>query len=72
MSVETASAFLTEFTDKHTLRVQLYIMNPKTLQDFLRFAHSKTGYSFTKEDLQAALANFDAESLKIIKQRYSL
>ncbi|HVU12315.1 MAG TPA: Nif11-like leader peptide family RiPP precursor [Phototrophicaceae bacterium] len=72
MSVETATAFLNKFTEKPTLRSQLYVMNPKTVDDFLRYAHSKTGYTFTKADLQAALANFDKPSAKELKQKYSL
>ncbi len=72
MSVQNATAFLTIFTEKPTLRTQLYVMNPKTIDDFLRFAHSKTGHTFTKADLQAALANFDKPSAKELKQKYSL
>jgi hypothetical protein len=72
MSVQTASAFLTVFSEKPTVRTQLYVMNPRTMEDFLRFAHSKTGYSFSKEDLQAALQNFNSASAKELKERYSL
>lgn len=72
MSVQNATAFLTVFSDKPTLRSQLYVMNPRTIDDFIRYAHSKTGYAFSKEDLQAALANFETGSSKQLKQRYSL
>ncbi len=72
MSVENASAFLTVFSDKPTVRTQFYVMNPRTVEDFLRFAHSKTGYSFSKEDLQAALPAFNSVSARELKQRYSL
>ena len=72
MSVETATAFLTKFAEKPTLRSQLYVMNPKTLDDFLRYAHSKTGFVFTKADLQAALPAFNKPSITQLKQKYSL
>ena len=72
MSVETATAFLTVFTEKPTMRTQFYVMNPRTLADFLRYAHSKTGYSFTKADLQEALKSFNSPSAAQLKQRYSL
>jgi predicted ribosomally synthesized peptide with nif11-like leader len=72
MSVENATAFLNVFTSNPGMRTQLYVMNPKKLSDFLRYAHSKTGYSFTKEDLQTALASFNSPSTKQLKQRYSL
>ncbi len=55
MSVETAKAFLTKFTAEPTIRTQLYIMSPKTISDFIHYAHSKTGYTFSKEDLSTAL-----------------
>jgi predicted ribosomally synthesized peptide with nif11-like leader len=72
MSVENANAFLTIFTEKPTLRTQLYVMNPRTLADFLTYAHSKTGYSFSKDDLKAALQSFNSQSIQQLKQRYSL
>ena len=72
MSVQAATAFLTVFSDKPTVRSQLYVMNPRTVEDFLRFAHTKTGYSFSKADLQAALANFNTPSAKEVKERYKL
>lgn len=72
MSVQNATAFLNVFTEKPTVRTQLYVMNPKTLTDFLRYAHAKTGYSFSKEDLQAALGSFNSSSTQQLKQRYSL
>ena len=72
MSVQTAAAFLTIFSEKPTLRTQLYVMNPRTIEDFLRYAHSKTGYSFSKEELQTALKTVDTGSAKQLKQRYSL
>lgn len=72
MSVETAKAFLTRFTEKPTIRTQLYVMSPRTVDDFIRYAHSKTGYSFSKADLAAALKDFNSQSTNEIKQRYSL
>ncbi len=72
MSVETAKAFLTKFTAEPTVRTQLYIMSPKTIEDFIHYAHSKTGYSFTKEDLSTALKGYNLHSTNEIKQRYSL
>ncbi len=72
MSVETANAFLNVFTTKPTLRTQLYVMSSRSLDDFLRYAHSKTGYSFSKADLQAALQKYDTQSAKELKTRYSL
>lgn len=72
MSVETAKAFLTVFSEKPTLRTQLYVMSPKTVEDFLRYAHSKTGFTFSREDLQAALREFNTSSINELKQRYSL
>jgi predicted ribosomally synthesized peptide with nif11-like leader len=72
MSVENATAFLNVFSANPSVRTQLYVMNPKKLADFLRYAHAKTGYSFSKEDLQAALASFNSSSVKQLKQRYSL
>jgi predicted ribosomally synthesized peptide with nif11-like leader len=72
MSVENAHAFLSVFRDKPTMRTQLYVMSPRTIEDFLRFAHSKSGYSFSKEDLQTALKSFNNSSLNELKLRYSL
>lgn len=72
MSVENANAFLTVFTEKPTLRTQLYVMNPKTLADFLQYAHAKTGYRFSKDDLKTALAGFNSPSANQLRQRYSL
>jgi hypothetical protein len=72
MSVENANAFLNVFTTKPNVRTQLYVMNPRTLADFLTYAHAKTGYSFSKEDLQAALQSFSSPSANQLKQRYSL
>lgn len=72
MSVQNATAFLTVFSDKPTLRTQLYVMNPRSIDDFLRYAHSKTGYSFSKDDLKAALPSFNSKSVAELKQRYSL
>jgi hypothetical protein len=72
MSVQNATAFLTVFSGKPTLRTQLYVMNPRTIDDFLRYAHSKTGYRFSKQDLQMALKDFNSKSASELKQRYSL
>jgi hypothetical protein len=72
MSVENANAFLTVYRNKPNIRTQLYVMNPRTLEDFLRFAHAKTGYSFSKEDLQIALQGYNQSSINKLKQRYSL
>jgi hypothetical protein len=72
MSVENATAFLNVFSANPGVRSQLYVMNPKKLADFLTYAHAKTGYSFSKEDLQAALASFNSSSVNQLKQRYSL
>lgn len=72
MSVENATAFLTIFTEKPTVRTQLYVINPKTLADFLQYAHAKTGFSFSKDDLQTALQSFNSQSAQQLKQRYSL
>ncbi len=72
MSVETAKAFLTRFTATPTIRTQLYVMSPKTIEDFIRYAHTKTGFTFSKEDLSAALKDFNTQSTNEIKQRYSL
>ena len=72
MSVENARAFLTIFTEKPTVRTQLYVLSPRTIDDFIRFAHSKTGFAFSKDDLKAALREFNTPSANEVKQRFSL
>ncbi len=72
MSVETAKAFLTKFTAEPTIRTQLYVISPKTITDFIDYAHVKTGYTFSKEDLSTALKGYNLHCTNEIKQRYSL
>lgn len=72
LGLDNAKAFLTVFTAKPTVRMQLYVLSPKTIDDFIRFAHAKTGYSFSKADLQTALREFNTSSTNELKQRYSL
>ncbi|GAB1422485.1 hypothetical protein MASR2M15_27190 [Anaerolineales bacterium] len=68
MAVETAQMFLKRLDHEQTLRTQLYISNPKGMDQFLQFAHGK-GFIFEKEDLNLALNQNHSEKLIGLKQQ---
>lgn len=73
MSVQIARAFLDKYVKQSPIRTQLYIMNPRTVEDFLQYVHIKTGYSFSQDDLIAALAEYPkGDAVNEIKRRLGL
>lgn len=57
MALETAQKFLERLEREETLRTQMYISNPDTLEKLVQFAHGK-GFVVRLEDMQTAIAQF--------------
>ncbi|MGB1285875.1 MAG: Nif11-like leader peptide family natural product precursor [Aggregatilineales bacterium] len=74
MALETALKFLERLEKEETLRTQLYISNPKTMDKLVEFVRGK-GFVIRKEDLEIALGQyqekFDTGSVKPLKQLLS-
>lgn len=71
MSLEAAQKFLERVEREESLRTQLYISRPATLEQLLQFAHGK-GFVLQAESLKSALNTFKpklkAGSIEPLKQ----
>jgi len=57
MAIETAQKFLERLEREDTLRMQLYISRPKSLEELTQFAHGK-GFVVEQAELKAAIDAF--------------
>lgn len=57
MAIETAHKFLERLEREETLRTQLYISNPRSMENLVQFAHGK-GFVMKREDMVIALQEY--------------
>lgn len=60
MALETALKFLARVEREESLRNQLYISSPKSLDKLVQFAHGK-GFVVSEDDMKTALAQYQEQ-----------